>query len=62
MDLFFKFASPTTLASLAADLQNSLEWTDEIDDLHELINAELVAIVGREEAVEMLQASGALSR
>ena len=58
MRLFFEVASPLTIASLMVDLQNSEEWTDEIDTLHELLRESLIAIVGEDEAAEMCQRAG----
>lgn len=57
-ELFWKLASPTTLASLIADLQNVDEWTDEIVELRSRLMDELVAIVGDDEAAGLLAENG----
>ena len=57
-ELFWKLASPTTLASLIADLQNVDEWTDEIVDLRSRLMDALVANVGDDEAAGLLAENG----
>jgi hypothetical protein len=59
MELFFKHASPLTLAGFIADL-NQADTTDPVaDELRSLCLAELTAIVGPDEANAMLLAAGA---
>lgn len=58
MELFFKFASPTTLASLISDLQQQYEWTESIDAMHQTCMDELVAIVGDTESESLLVKAG----
>ena len=60
MDLFFRFASPTTLASLIVDLEQADEWTDEENALHQRCAEALAANVGSDEAIALLKAAGAI--
>ena len=57
MELFFKLASPTTLASLIADIDQADTIDTSTVTLRQLCVAELEAIVGDEEAVTMLNAA-----
>lgn len=60
MELFFKRASPTTLASFIVDLEQADEWTDEENALHQRCAEALVANVGSDAAIELLKAAGAI--
>ena len=58
MELFFKLASPTTLASLIADIDQADTIDTSTVTLRQLCVAELEAIVGDSEAIEMIEAAG----
>ena len=60
MELFFRFASPTTLAVFIVDLEQADEWTDEENALHQRCAAALEANVGSDEAISLLKAAGAI--
>lgn len=55
LDTFFSIASPTTLASLIADVQNAGTGAESYHlDLERKAYAELKANVGKEEADELI--------
>ena len=58
MKLFFYFASPTTLASFIADIDQLDTIAHDAVALRESCVAALVAIVGDSEAIEMIEAAG----
>ena len=59
MQLFFLLASPTTLASLIADIDGTDHSRDDITQLRQLCHDELTANVGDGEAAELLAKAGA---
>ena len=58
MELFFKLASPTTLASMFADIEQADTTDTAANELQSLCLAELVAIVGDLEAIALIEAAG----
>ena len=58
MELFFFFASPTTLASLIADIDQVDTIAPDAVALRESCVLALVANVGDSEAIEMIEAAG----
>ena len=60
MELFFKLASPLTLASLIEDIdQSSDDIRTSVEALRELLVDELISIVGPEEFNAMMLAAEA---
>ena len=58
MELFFRLASPTTLASLIADIDQADKIDTSAEVLRRLCVDELEAIVGASESIEMMAAAG----
>ena len=59
MELFFRLASPLTLANFIADIDQIIDSTEpDVVALRELCVADLVSIVGDAEAIEMIEAAG----
>ena len=58
MEVFFKLASPTTLASLIVDIDQVEDLTTALLELRHDCTAALVANVGDSEAIELIEAVG----
>ena len=61
MELFFKHASPLTLAGFIADIDQADTTDPAADELRSLCLAELVAIVGEDESI-LLQLEAEVAR
>lgn len=55
LDLFFRYASPTTLASLIVDIQETLDDGYAADKFREALWTELAGNIGDDEAKRLVE-------